>query len=77
MPKETIISYDVYENYTAFVKDFPANPVLEYVKCSKNFAGVPGGFVHILTMHQDIEDPILIELPWSTEIEMYISKNSV
>lgn len=72
-----ILSYQVFTDYANFITDFPENPVLEHTMHDKNFAGASGSYVHLVTMHQDIEHPFVVELPWSVEIQQYIEKNSV
>ena len=58
-----------YKTFDEFIKRFPCNPILEYI--------LDKDIMCLIIMHEDIELPFLVEVPFGKQIEDYINKNAV
>jgi len=69
-----------YPTWEAFAERFrdDVNPVLEWKRTKQSMlGGTAGDFALVLTMHHDMADPFLVELPWSYRAARFICHNQV
>ena len=69
-----------YASWDAFAVQFRdgVNPILEWKRNKHSMVGGGAGdFAVVLTMHHDMDEPFLVELPWSRAIAQFICTNQV